>query len=76
MWDWVSRVEPSYGAEPTSPGVGIMASTRLWSPPLWDYWRVTAAYDTTEDLEEGGRRGTVRGSASSTGVRRCGCSPS
>ena len=55
MWEWVTRVEPSYGAEPTAPGVGIAVTTRLWSPPLWDYyWRVTGAYRyVTEDLPEG-----------------------
>ena len=54
MWEWVTRVEPSYGAEPTAPGVGIAVTTRLWSPPLWDYWHATGAYRyVTEDLPEG-----------------------
>jgi biofilm PGA synthesis protein PgaA len=54
MWEWVTRVEPSYGAEPTAPGVGIAVTTRLWSPPLWDYWRATGEYRyVTEDLPEG-----------------------
>jgi biofilm PGA synthesis protein PgaA len=54
MWEWITRVEPSYGAEPTAPGVGIAVTTRLWSPPVWDYWRTTGAYRyVTEDLPEG-----------------------
>jgi biofilm PGA synthesis protein PgaA len=54
MWEWVTRVEPSYGGEPGSQNPGLAATTRLWSPPLWDYWRVTGAYRyATEDLDEG-----------------------
>jgi biofilm PGA synthesis protein PgaA len=58
-WDvhrmWVGhRVEPSLGAEPTTSGLGLMVETRLWSPPVADYWRFTGADRVaTEDLEEG-----------------------
>ncbi len=54
MAEWVTRVEPSYGAEPTTDGLGLVVETRLWSPPVGDYWRVTGAYRyATVDLEEG-----------------------
>ncbi len=54
MAEWVTRVEPSYGAEPTAPGAGVAVETRLWSPPLWSYWRASLGYRyATEDLEEG-----------------------
>jgi biofilm PGA synthesis protein PgaA len=54
MWEWITRVEPNYGSEPTAPGVGIAITTRLWSPPVGDYWRVTGAYRyATDDLPEG-----------------------
>jgi biofilm PGA synthesis protein PgaA len=54
MWEWVTRVEPSYGSEPTSQELGLAIETRLWSPPIRDYWRVTGAYRfATENLEEG-----------------------
>lgn len=54
MAEWVTRVEPSVGAEPTVPGAGVAVATRIWSPPLWDYWRVSAGYRyATENVEEG-----------------------
>ncbi len=55
MWEWVTRVEPSYGAEPTAPGRGDRGlDAGLWSPPLGDYWRVSGAIAyATEDLPEG-----------------------
>jgi biofilm PGA synthesis protein PgaA len=57
MWEWVTRVEPSYGNEPTTQGLGLVVDTRLWSPPIWDHWRVMAGYRfATEELEEGRER--------------------
>jgi biofilm PGA synthesis protein PgaA len=54
MWEWVTRVEPTYGGEPGSQNPGLAATTRLWSPPIADHWRVTGAYRyATEDLDEG-----------------------
>jgi biofilm PGA synthesis protein PgaA len=54
MWEWVTRVEPSYGSEPTIEEPGVSVETRLWSPPIGHYWRVTAAYRyATQEFEEG-----------------------
>jgi biofilm PGA synthesis protein PgaA len=54
MWEWVTRVEPSYGSEPTIEEPGLSVETRLWSPPIGHYWRVTAAYRyATQEFEEG-----------------------
>jgi biofilm PGA synthesis protein PgaA len=54
MWEWVTRVEPSYGAEPTAPDLGLEFTTQLWSPPIRDYWRASGSYRfATTDLEEG-----------------------
>ena len=54
MWEWVTRVEPSSGSEPTSQEPGLAIETRLWTPPIANYWRLTGAYRyATENLEEG-----------------------
>jgi biofilm PGA synthesis protein PgaA len=54
MWEWITRVEPSYGAEPNAENFGLVAWTRIWTPPIADYWRVTAAYRyASQDFEEG-----------------------
>jgi len=54
MAEWVTRVEPSYGAQPTEPGAGLVVDTRLWSPPIMGYWRASIGYRyATAQLEEG-----------------------
>jgi biofilm PGA synthesis protein PgaA len=54
MWEWVTEVKPTYGSEPTAQNPGFDVASRLWSPPLGDYWRVTVGYRlVTENLEEG-----------------------
>ena len=54
MWEWISRVEPSYGSEPNAENLGLVAWTRIWTPPIADYWRVTASYRyASQDFDEG-----------------------
>jgi biofilm PGA synthesis protein PgaA len=54
MWEWITRVEPSYGAEPNAENLGLVAWSRIWTPPLADYWRLTAQYRyASQDFEEG-----------------------
>jgi biofilm PGA synthesis protein PgaA len=54
MWEWITRVEPSYGAEPDAENFGLVAWTRIWTPPIADYFRVTASYRyASQDFPEG-----------------------
>jgi biofilm PGA synthesis protein PgaA len=40
LWNLETRFEPSKGDEPTANGVGLQVTTRLFSPPIGENWRV------------------------------------
>jgi biofilm PGA synthesis protein PgaA len=54
LWELETRVEPSKGDEPTADGFGLEVTTRLFSPPIFYNWRVTAGYRyASSDTPEG-----------------------